>query len=240
MGKWDKEFCCTDCLGSARGGRAEQTLTARKFLWERGHWIWTQRNVRLKDWVDTTAHLQGMQCPPKAVHCLCYFPSKWSLGLGSRAPWLFESPQKWSLLLSSQGEERWVSWESAVPPEAGLGSWEKSMCSGHKLFSRNVSFWRKRNKCPETTASLHCSWQHWLHLVPLSLELLEVRIPPARVRGLSPQPGPCFVLKGLQLPVLFKEEELWAWIFCLTVTKGSLLSETMHPPIHFLSSCSGC
>lgn len=26
--------------------------------------------------------------------------------------------------------------------------------------------------------------------------------------GLSPQPGPCFVLKGLQLPALFKEEEL--------------------------------
>lgn len=74
------------------------------------------------------------------------------------------------------------------------------MCSGHKLFSRNVSFWRKGDECPETTASLH--------VVLPSLELLEVRIPPARVRGLSPQPGPCFVLKGLQLPVLFKEEEL--------------------------------
>lgn len=85
-----------------------------------------------------------MQCPPKAVHCLCYFPSKWNVGLGSRAPWLFKSPQKWSLLISLQGEDRWVSWESAVPPEAQLGSWEKSMCSGHKLFSRNVSFWRKR------------------------------------------------------------------------------------------------
>lgn len=58
----------------------------------------------------------------------------------------------------------------------------------------------KGDEYPETTASLH--------LVLPSLELLEVRIPPARVRGLSPQPGPCFVLKGLQLPVLFKEEEL--------------------------------
>lgn len=26
--------------------------------------------------------------------------------------------------------------------------------------------------------------------------------------GCSPQPDPCFVLKGLQLPALFKEEEL--------------------------------
>lgn len=195
MGKWDKEWCRTDCTGSATGGRAEQTLPARRFLWERGHWIWTQRNVRLKDWVDTVAHLQGMQCPPKAVHCLCDFTSKWSFGLGSRAPWLFKSPQKWSLsLISLQGEERSVSWESAVPPEAGLGSWKKSMCFSPVMLHSGG----KGNECPETTASQHCSWQHWLHLVLLSLELLGVRIPPARVRG----GGGGGVLHN-QIPVLF-------------------------------------